>query len=45
MPSVCKFTLDHPNAVYYCGQTINGTISLTTTSEKNIRRKALLSEY
>lgn len=42
MPSVCTFTLNHPNAVYYSGQTINGTISLTTTSEKNIRSKDAL---
>ncbi|XP_075145126.1 arrestin domain-containing protein 3-like [Haematobia irritans] len=36
MPSTCLFELDHSNGVYYSGQTINGTIKLTTSSEKNV---------
>ncbi|XP_073819343.1 arrestin domain-containing protein 3-like [Musca autumnalis] len=42
MPSQCIFSLDHPNGVYYSGQTINATISLTTTSEKNIRNARIV---
>ncbi|XP_061393221.1 arrestin domain-containing protein 3-like [Musca vetustissima] len=42
MPSVCTFSLDHSNAVYYSGQTINGTISLKTTTEKQIRNARIV---
>ncbi|XP_059219752.1 arrestin domain-containing protein 3-like [Stomoxys calcitrans] len=37
MPSAFLFELDHPNGVYYSGQTINGIIKLTTTQEKQVR--------
>ncbi|XP_013118294.2 arrestin domain-containing protein 3 [Stomoxys calcitrans] len=37
MPSVFLCNLDHPNGVYYSGQTINGTIQLNTTKEKQVR--------
>lgn len=36
MPSNCVFEFDRPNPVYYSGETINGRINLTTTSNKSV---------
>lgn len=37
MPSTCLFALNKENASYYSGEIITGTITLNTTSEKNVR--------
>ncbi|TMW45818.1 hypothetical protein DOY81_009099 [Sarcophaga bullata] len=41
MPSVCRFELNKPNAVYFSGETIAGTAYLTTTSDKSVRDVAI----
>lgn len=41
MPSTCEFQLNNPNAVYYSGETVSGTIILKTTSAKEVRGKCL----
>ncbi|XP_073819920.1 arrestin domain-containing protein 17-like [Musca autumnalis] len=37
MPSTCKFNLNSPNAVFYSGQIVCGSIVLKTTSDKDVR--------
>lgn len=37
MPSSCIFELNKPQAIYFGGETISGTIILNTSSEKNVR--------
>ncbi|XP_005176207.1 arrestin domain-containing protein 17 [Musca domestica] len=37
MPSTCEFHLNSPNAVYYSGQVVCGSIVLKTTSDKDVR--------
>ncbi|XP_055902057.1 arrestin domain-containing protein 17-like [Eupeodes corollae] len=37
MPSSCAFMYDHPDAVYYSGDVLNGKIILKTDKVKNIR--------
>lgn len=37
MPSTCEFELNNPNGVYFSGDTITGTVILTTTSSKEVR--------
>lgn len=37
MPSSCRFMYDHPDAVYYSGDVMNGKIILNTDKEKNVR--------
>ncbi|TMW46988.1 hypothetical protein DOY81_007935 [Sarcophaga bullata] len=44
MPSTCKFELNNPNGVYFSGDTIIGTVILTTTSPKEVRDVRLLFE-
>ncbi|XP_070073964.1 arrestin domain-containing protein 3-like [Drosophila takahashii] len=36
MPSKCFFEFDRPELIYYSGETINGRVTLTTTSEKSV---------
>ncbi|XP_023175765.1 arrestin domain-containing protein 3 [Drosophila hydei] len=44
MPSNCVFEFDRPNPVYYSGETINGRINLTTTSNKSVNAVYILFE-
>ncbi|XP_067638811.1 arrestin domain-containing protein 3-like [Eurosta solidaginis] len=44
MPSTCVFEFDRPQPIYYSGETINGRIQLTTTSEKTVRALYILFE-
>ncbi|XP_059217785.1 arrestin domain-containing protein 17 [Stomoxys calcitrans] len=37
MPSTCEFKLDRQNGVYFAGQSVSGSILLTTSHEKRIR--------
>ncbi|XP_055849708.1 arrestin domain-containing protein 17-like [Episyrphus balteatus] len=37
MPSSCAFMYDHPDAVYYSGDVLNGKIIYTTDKVKNVR--------
>lgn len=37
MPSTCRFDLNKPNATYFSGEVIAGTITLNTSSDKNVR--------
>ena len=43
MPSTCEFELNNPNGVYFSGDTIIGTVILTTTSPKEVRGGCLLN--
>ncbi|EDW14197.1 arrestin domain-containing protein 3 [Drosophila mojavensis] len=44
MPSNCVFEFDRPNPVYYSGETINGRINFTTTSNKSVNAVYILFE-
>ncbi|KAH8360145.1 hypothetical protein KR093_011029 [Drosophila rubida] len=44
MPSECVFEFDRPNPIYYSGETINGRISLKTTSNKSVNEIYILFE-
>ncbi|XP_034116067.2 arrestin domain-containing protein 3 [Drosophila albomicans] len=44
MPSECVFEFDRPNPIYYSGETINGRISLRTTSSKSVNAVYILFE-
>lgn len=44
MPSTCEFQLNNPNAVYYSGETVSGTIILKTTSAKEVRGKCFIKK-
>ncbi|XP_062124372.1 arrestin domain-containing protein 3-like [Drosophila sulfurigaster albostrigata] len=44
MPSECVFEFDRPVPIYYSGETINGRISLTTTSAKSVNVVYILFE-
>ncbi|KAM7361897.1 arrestin domain-containing protein 3-like isoform 1-T1 [Cochliomyia hominivorax] len=37
MPSNCIFELNKPQGIYFSGETVSGTINLTTTKSKNVR--------
>lgn len=37
MPSTCVISFDHPDAVYYAGNMLRGTVSLSLTKEKTVR--------
>lgn len=45
MPSNCVFEFDRPNPVYYSGETINGRINLTTTSNKSVNGKVFRMSF
>ncbi|XP_023292057.2 arrestin domain-containing protein 3-like [Lucilia cuprina] len=42
MPSTCRFDLNKPSAIYFSGETIAGTITLSTTSDKNVRDVSII---
>ncbi|KAH8343872.1 hypothetical protein KR084_000776 [Drosophila pseudotakahashii] len=44
MPSKCFFEFDRPELIYYSGETINGQVTLTTTSEKSVNVVYVLFE-
>ncbi|TDG47979.1 hypothetical protein AWZ03_005597 [Drosophila navojoa] len=44
MPSTCVFEFDRPNPVYYSGETINGRVNFTTTSNKSVNAVYILFE-
>ncbi|XP_065354355.1 arrestin domain-containing protein 3-like [Calliphora vicina] len=42
MPSTCRFDLNKPNATYFSGEVIAGTITLNTSSDKNVRDVSII---
>ncbi|XP_016953694.1 arrestin domain-containing protein 3-like [Drosophila biarmipes] len=44
MPSNCFFEFDRPDLIFYSGETINGRITLITTSEKSVNLVYVLFE-
>ncbi|KAM7364431.1 arrestin domain-containing protein 3-like isoform 2-T2 [Cochliomyia hominivorax] len=42
MPSSCKFEFNKPRAIYYSGEITSGTITLTTSSDKNVRDVSII---
>lgn len=37
MPTTCEIVFDHPDKVYYGGQSLRGTVHLTLEKEKTVR--------
>ncbi|ALC47982.1 CG2641, partial [Drosophila busckii] len=44
MPSTCVFSFDRPNPIYYSGETINGRVVLTNSSNKSVNAVYILFE-
>nr|XP_044252249.1 arrestin domain-containing protein 3-like [Drosophila takahashii] len=44
MPSECFFEFDRPAPIYFSGETINGRVTLSTTSEKSVNEVYVIFE-